>query len=89
MVNERYPADTTIDKSDFDKEYCQRILDESSGDGYTSIYDAFSKAARKSLDEGHPKQAKIYWLLSDACSMMLSPENNNEPFKPFAVFHDG
>jgi hypothetical protein len=36
MVNERYPADTTIDKSDFDKEHCQRILDDSTGDGYTS-----------------------------------------------------
>jgi len=88
MVNERYPADTTIDKSDFDKEHCQMILDDSTGDGYTSIYDAFSKAARKSLDEGNPKQAKIYWLLSDACSMMLSSDNKNEPFKPFAVFHD-
>lgn len=88
MVNERYPADTTIDKSDFDKEHCQRILDDSTGDGYTSIYDAFSKSARKSLEDGNPKQAKIYWLLSDACSMMLSSDNKNEPFKPFAVFHD-
>lgn len=88
MANERYPADTIIDKSDFDYEHCQRILDDSTGDGYTSIYDAFSKAARQSLDEGNPKQAKIYWLLSDACSMMLSPDNRNEPFKPFAVFRD-
>jgi hypothetical protein len=88
MVNERYPADTTIDKSDFDYEHCQRILDDSTGDGYTSIYDAFSKSARKSLEDGNPKQAKIYWLLSDACSMMLSSDSKNEPFKPFAVFHD-
>ncbi|NCD34990.1 MAG: DUF4209 domain-containing protein [Spartobacteria bacterium] len=88
MANERYPADTTIDKSDFDKEHCQRILEDSTGDGYTSIYDAFSKSARKSLEDGNPKQAKIYWLLSDACSMMLSSDNKNEPFKPFAVFHD-
>lgn len=88
MANERYPADTTIDKSDFDKEHCQRILDDSTGEGYTSIYDAFSKAARKSLDDGNPKQAKICWLLSDSCSMMLSPDSKNEPFKPLAVFHD-
>lgn len=87
-MNEKYPADTTIESSDFDKDDCQRILNESSGDGYTSFYDAFSKAARKSLDEGNPKQAKIYWLLSDACSMMLFPDNRNDPFKPFAVFHD-
>jgi len=88
MVNERYPADTTIDKTDFDKEHCQRILDDSTGDRYTSIYEAFSKSARKSLENGNQKQAKIYWLLSDACSMMLSPNNKNEPFKPFAIFHD-
>jgi len=88
MTNERYPADTSIDKSDFDNEHCQRILDDSTGDGYTSMYDAFSKAARKSLDDGNPKQAKIYWLLSDACSMMLSPDSKNEPFKSLAVFHD-
>lgn len=88
MANERYPADTTIDKSDFDKDHCQRVLDDSTGDGYTSIYGAFSKSARNSLEDGNPKQAKIYWLLSDACSMMLSPDNKNEPFKPFAVFHD-
>ena len=87
MVNERYPAETTIEKCDFDKEDCQRILDESSGDGYTSLYQAFSTVARKSLDDGNPKQAKIYWLLADACSMMLSPDSKNEPFKPLAVFH--
>ncbi len=88
MANERYPADTTIDKSDFDKEHCQRILDDSTGDGYTSIRDAFSKSARKSLEDGNPKQAKIYWLLSDACSMMLSSDNKSEPFKPSAIFYD-
>ncbi len=88
MVDGRYPADTTIDICDFDKVDCQRILDGSSGDGYVSMYDAFSKAARKLIDEGDSKQAKIYWLLSDACSMMLSPDSKNEPFKPFAVFHD-
>jgi hypothetical protein len=89
MVNERYPADTLIEPSDFDKADCERILNESSGDGYTSIYSDFSKAARKSLDDGNPKKAKIYWLLSDACSMMLASENRNDPFKPLAVLTDG
>lgn len=89
MVNERYPADTTIEKSDFSGANCEKILNESSGDGYTSIYSDFSKVARKSLDDGNPKQAKIYWLLSDACSMMLSSDNRNDPFKPLAVLADG
>lgn len=85
MVTERYPADTTVDKSDFDKGDCQRILDGSSGDGYASKYVALSNAASESLGNGNPKRAKIYWLLADACSMMLSPESHNEPFQPFAV----
>ena len=88
MYNEKYPADTIIDKSDFDKEDCQRILNDLPDDEYTSIYSAFSKAAKKNLDVDNPKQAKIYWLLSDACSMMLEPNNKNEPFKPLAVFSD-
>lgn len=88
MYNEKYPADTIIDKSDFDKEDCQRILNDLPDNEYTSIYSAFSKAAKKNLDADNPKQAKIYWLLSDACSMMLEPNNKNEPFKPLAVFSD-
>jgi hypothetical protein len=86
MVNERYPADTMIDVSDFDDADCRRILNESSGDWCTSFHGILSGAARKALDEGNPKQAKIYWLFSDACSMVLSPDRKNEPFKPFAVF---
>lgn len=86
MTEERYPVETVIDKSDFDKEACQRILDDSDGDEYYHMYEAFSKAARKSIAEGNPKQAKIYWLLSDACSMILFHESKSEPFKPFAVF---
>lgn len=88
MANERYPEDPNIDKNDFDPDDCQRILSESSGGGYFSIHDAFSKAARKSLGDGNAKQAKIYQLFSGSCSMMLSPDSKNEPFKPFAVFRD-
>jgi hypothetical protein len=88
MVNDKYPAETTIVKSDFVNTDCDRILKEYSCDSYRSMYEAFSKAVGKSLGEGNPKQAKIYWLLSDACSMILSPDNKNEPFRPSPVFHD-
>ena len=85
MTNGRFPADTAICKDDFDKDDCQRILEDASGEEYSTMYDAFSGAARKAIDEGKTKEGKIYWLLSDACSMMLNPESRNEPFKPFAV----
>ena len=87
MTDEKDLADTVVDKSDFDKEDCQRILDSSTRDDYYSIHNAFSDAARKSCDEGNLKQAKIYGLLSDACSMRLSSNDKSEPFKPLAVFH--
>jgi len=64
---------------------CQRILDESSGNGsYTSLDQAFLQASRKSFDDD-PKRARIYKLLSDVCSMDLSPDDENGPFKPIIV----
>lgn len=89
MVNERYPEDTIISKEDFDKEHCQRILGDTSQNGYHSMHDAFSKVAQNATEDGSFKKAKIYWLLAYATSMILSPENKSEPFKPLMVFHGG
>lgn len=86
MFNERYPENTIICKNDFDEEHCQRILSEASQD--YSMHEAFSKVAQKATEDCNFKQAKIYWLLVYATSMILSPENKSEPFKPLAVFQD-
>jgi hypothetical protein len=88
MVNNRYPEDTIITKDDFDQEQCQKILDETSNK-YHSMHDTFSKVAQKATEDGSFKQAKIYWLLTYATSMMLSPKNKSEPFKPLTVFPGG
>jgi hypothetical protein len=52
------------------------------------MWQALSAAARSAIEQGRVEHGKVLWLLADACSMMLSPSSPNEPFKPFAVFHD-
>ena len=40
---------------------------------------------RQAFEEGRRSHSKVLQLLADACSMMLSPESINEPFKPLWV----
>ena len=63
-------------------------LSQTSREGYSAMWQSFSAAARSAIEEGRNEHGKILWLLADACSMMLSPSSVNEPFKPYAVFHD-
>lgn len=52
------------------------------------MWHALSVAARSAIEQGQHTHGKVLWLLADACSMMLSPASQNEPFKPSAVFND-
>lgn len=54
-------------------------------DGYSSMRDAFLAAASRTFASHERKAAKVFWLLSSACSMMLRPASVNEPFKPLFV----
>lgn len=54
-------------------------------DGYSSMQDAFLAAARQAFENEKKKNAKIFWLLSAACSMMLRPQSTNEPFRPLFI----
>lgn len=88
MSEERYPEDLTISLDDFLASGWKQALSQAPREGYSAMWQAFSAAARSSNEQGHKEHAKVLWLLADACSMMLSPSSPNEPFKPFAVFHD-
>jgi len=85
MSEQRYPADLTISAQDFTNSGWKGVLAQSSRDGYPSMWQAFSAAAHTAMDEGAVERGKVLWLLADACSMMLSPSSQNEPFKPFMV----
>jgi hypothetical protein len=85
MSEERYPADLVVTEQDFRDSGWKDVLSKTSREGYSSMWQAFSAAARQAIDEGRPSHGKVLWLLADACSMMLAPKSVNEPFKPFMV----
>ena len=85
MSEERYPADLVVTEQDFRDSGWKDVLSKTSREGYSSMWQAFSAAARQAIDERRPSHGKVLWLLADACSMMLAPKSVNEPFKPFMV----
>lgn len=88
MENQRYPTDLVVSVQDFAGCGWKEVLDETSREGYSVMWQAFSAAARSAMEQGCKEHGKVLWLLADVCSMMLSPSSLNEPFKPYAVFHD-
>lgn len=85
MSTERYPADLILTNQDFADCGWKEVLTSSTREGYSSMWQAFSVAARQVMDKGRQSHGKALWLLADACSMMLSPKSVNEPFKPVWV----
>ena len=88
MGKNRYPEDLAISLDDFVASGWKQVLSQAPRKDYSTMWQAFSAAARRSIEQGQNEYGKVFWLLADACSMMLSPSSPNEPFKPFAVFHD-
>lgn len=88
MSSERYPVDLAITNQDFVDCGWKVVLAGCAREGYSSMWQAFSAAARQAIADGKLAHGKVLWLLADACSMMLSPASTNEPFKPIAVFGD-
>ena len=85
MSDQRYSADLIVTAQDFAECGGQISLANGEREGYSSMWQAFSSAARKASEDNRPSHGKALWLLADACSMMLSPKSLNEPFKPFMV----
>lgn len=88
MTDERYPQGLAISAQDFADSGWKVAIAEATREGYSAMWQALSTAARGAIEQGRNEHGKVLWLLADACSMMLSPSSPNEPFKPFAVFHD-
>lgn len=85
MSADRFPADLVIGPEDFDGCGWKEVLAATTREGYSSMWQAFSAAARKAIAEGRAAHGKALWLLADACSMTLSSGSTNEPFRPFFV----
>lgn len=88
MNAERYPQALTVSLQDFEGSGWKEAITQATREGYSAMWQALSVAARSAIEQGRVEHGKVLWLLADACSMMLSPSSPNEPFKPFAVFHD-
>lgn len=85
MSAEHPPADLDITHQDFTDCGWDEILNNTERDGYTSMWQAFQSAAKQAMSDGRQSHAKLFQLLADVCSMMLSPKSINEPFKPALV----
>jgi hypothetical protein len=88
MSRERYPEDLALSLDDFRASGWKQTLDQAAREGYPTMWQTLSEAARSAIEQRRNNHGKVLWLLADACSMMLSPSSHNEPFKPYAVFHD-
>ncbi|MDE2798468.1 MAG: DUF4209 domain-containing protein [Gemmatimonadota bacterium] len=80
-----YQEDLILTSEDFVCCGWKEVLAGADRKDYSSIYFAFSDAARQAVNENHQAHGKVLLLLAQACSMMLSPGSFNEPFKPFMV----
>jgi hypothetical protein len=86
---QRYPDNTTANIEDFRRSKWQAAIDASARDGYSSVWQALSAAARAAVEVGRFSEGKVLWLLADACSMMVNPNSVNTPFKPMMVTPNG
>lgn len=82
---QRYPTDLVVTQKDFAESGWREVLAGADREGYSSLWQVFSDAARQAITDGQSVQGKVLWLLADACSMRLVPGSFNDPFKPFMV----
>jgi hypothetical protein len=85
MTNHRYPSDLVVTPQDFAESGWKEVLKQAPREGYSAMRQPFFDAERKAIEEDRQAQGKVFWLLANACSMMLTPKSHNEPFKPFAI----
>lgn len=84
---ERYPEQTTATIESLRNSDWREALAVENREGYSSMWQSLSSAARTAIENGLLSEGKCLWLLADACSMMLNPSSLNEPFKPFMVMN--
>jgi hypothetical protein len=86
---ERYPKDLTVGIEDFRHSNWKSAIASSEREGYSSMWQSLSAAAKSAIEAGRISEGKVLWLLADACSMMLNPRSANEPFKPIMAMTNG
>ena len=87
MSHDRYQEDLILTVEDFSGCGWKAALAGAARKDYSSMREAFANAAKQAIDEGRQAHGKALSLLAGVCSMMLSPDSTNEPFKP--LWSDG
>lgn len=82
VIADTYPLDLIVTMSDFNACGWESVVEACEEKSYSSLTDAFSFAATEVKQKGLVSQSKVLWLLANACSMQLSPQSLNQPFKP-------
>lgn len=82
MSDDLRQKDIPLTVEDFVGSGWKEVLASADCKGYLSMHSAFTDAAKVAIDEGRKVQGKTLSLLAGACSMALSPNSVNEPFKP-------
>lgn len=84
---QRFPEQTILTIESLRNSGWKTAIDSCDRDGYPSMWQALSAAARTAIEEGQLSEGKGLWLLADTCSLMLNPSSPNEPFKPFLAIN--
>src|SRR5947209_5835795 len=78
---QRYPDSTLADIEDFRRSPWKAAIENAGATGCYEMWQCLSTAARVSMEAEKFPEAKILWLLADACSLRLVPESTNEPLR--------
>ena len=76
----RYPKDLQITIADFNACNLADVLAGIPQKNYLNYWIEFSKVAQAAMNANEPAKGKIFWLLSDVCSLSLTPSNTNQPY---------
>lgn len=79
------PNDEPLEKADLVDSSWERVVHGAGHSSGTPRWQALSVASKAAEDEGRHKEAVVLRLLGDACSMMLKPSANAQPFGPVLV----
>jgi hypothetical protein len=84
---EHYPEQAVATIESLHNSGWREALAAGGREGYSSMWQSLSAAARTAIENDRFPEGKALWLLADACSMTLTPSSLNEPFKPFMVMN--
>lgn len=88
MTTEQAIPDEQLSAADFHESEYEAVLPADPGEDCPAMSQRLRIAASTASVAGQPHRCAILNLLADATSMMLSPEDRSNPFRPLAQFGD-